>query len=774
MSYQVLARKWRPRIFREMVGQEHVLQALINALDHNRLHHAYLFTGTRGVGKTTIARILAKCLNCEQGVSSEPCGQCGACNEIAEGRFVDLIEVDAASRTKVEDTRELLDNVQYAPSRGRYKVYLIDEVHMLSNSSFNALLKTLEEPPPHVKFLLATTDPQKLPVTVLSRCLQFNLKNMNPERIVGHLQHVLSQEMVPFDDASLWQLGRAADGSMRDALSLTDQAIAFGSGKIVDAEVRSMLGNLDQSLVMAMVAALAQQDGAELLAVVERMSQQAPDYNAALGELLGLLHRIAIAQALPEAVDNSAGDKDLVLAMAAEIAAEDIQLFYQTALLGRRDLPLSPDPRGGFEMVLLRMLAFKPQGVPKVPQQRLASASNSAPAAPVSASVPPQPPAGQAPAGPEPVPAAAIAAPMAELVENPAPQNLAPQYTESQNTAPEPVAVSQQTAAPVPLVQAAMAQPQASAEPAVNPAPAQPAAPTLTEVTAPLPKAELPAAELADIRGLAQDLGQVAEGLSFDTEIAEPSAPQEPSAIQEPSAPQEPSVIQGHSAPQEPSVIQGHSAPQEPPGLQQPAAENQEPSAIQPPSASQVVSIAEPVESMVRSAVGANSVLSELSAPGAAPQLSRCENTEQVAVVKQAEPQLQAIALSDLSAEQWIPIYRQVKFEGVLQATASNCVLLGHSGTELVLGLDRNQTMLYDDKHQQRIADLLSHYFAQAISVRIELTTPQWETPAAYIARLKQQRLDEAKAAINTDPAIIQLIEEFDARVVADSITPID
>ncbi|HEY3698727.1 MAG TPA: DNA polymerase III subunit gamma/tau, partial [Spongiibacteraceae bacterium] len=249
MSYQVLARKWRPKVFREMVGQEHVLKALINALDHDRLHHAYLFTGTRGVGKTTIARILAKCLNCEAGISSEPCGVCSACNEIAENRFIDLIEVDAASRTKVEDTRELLENVQYAPTRGRFKVYLIDEVHMLSTHSFNALLKTLEEPPPHVKFLLATTDPQKLPATILSRCLQFNLKNMTPERIVQHLTHVLGQEMVGFEEPALWLLGRSADGSMRDALSLTDQAIAFGSGNIVEVDVRAMLGSIDQNAV---------------------------------------------------------------------------------------------------------------------------------------------------------------------------------------------------------------------------------------------------------------------------------------------------------------------------------------------------------------------------------------------------------------------------------------------------------------------------------------------------------------------------------------------
>ena len=274
MSYQVLARKWRPKTFREMVGQEHVLKALINALDHGRLHHAYLFTGTRGVGKTTIARILAKSLNCETGISSEPCGQCSSCQEINEGRFVDLIEVDAASRTKVEDTRELLENVQYAPTRGRYKVYLIDEVHMLSGHSFNALLKTLEEPPEHVKFLLATTDPQKLPITILSRCLQFSLKAMTPERIVGHLKKVLEAEMVEFEESALWQLGRAADGSMRDAMSLTDQAIAFGNGKVLETDVRAMLGSIDREYVFGIVDALAQNNAELLLQRVAEMSEQ--------------------------------------------------------------------------------------------------------------------------------------------------------------------------------------------------------------------------------------------------------------------------------------------------------------------------------------------------------------------------------------------------------------------------------------------------------------------------------------------------------------------
>lgn len=429
MSYQVLARKWRPRVFREMVGQEHVLQALINALDHNRLHHAYLFTGTRGVGKTTIARILAKCLNCETGVSSEPCGQCSSCREIAEGRFVDLIEVDAASRTKVEDTRELLENVQYAPTRGRYKVYLIDEVHMLSNSSFNALLKTLEEPPPHVKFLLATTDPQKLPMTILSRCLQFNLKNMNPERIVQHLKFVLNEELVPFEESALWHLGRAADGSMRDAMSLTDQAIAYGSGKITEAEVSAMLGTIDQTAVYDIVNALASLDGRAVLAAVERMSEQAPDYASALAEMLAVLHRIAIAQALPEAVDNSHGDRERIMQLAQQLPSEDVQLFYQTALLGRRDLPLAPDPRAGFEMVLLRMLAFKPQGVMEVPTQALPQSTT------------PIKPAALAPVAAANVVAANVAAP----VNAPAP---------AANN-PPPVEVT-----PAPVVQAAPAMPE--------------------------------------------------------------------------------------------------------------------------------------------------------------------------------------------------------------------------------------------------------------------------------------------------------------------------
>ncbi len=358
MSYQVLARKYRPRTFDELVGQEHVSRPLVQALDQDRLHHAYLFTGTRGVGKTTIARILSRCLNCESGVSSQPCGECDTCREISEGRFVDLIEVDAASRTKVEDTRELLDNVQYAPTRGRYKVYLIDEVHMLSAYSFNALLKTLEEPPPHVKFLLATTDPQRVPVTILSRCLQFNLKAVSMERIAGHLQALLDREMIPYEEAALRSLARAAQGSLRDALSLTDQAIAFGGERLSSEYVDAMLGSVDRDQVRRLLEALAGGEAGAVLEALDRVSEHSPDEVSLLDALIAGLHQLAVAQALPEREED-----DGVRELAGRLSAESVQLFYDVALRGRRDLTEAPDARAALEMILLRMLLFTPEGV---------------------------------------------------------------------------------------------------------------------------------------------------------------------------------------------------------------------------------------------------------------------------------------------------------------------------------------------------------------------------------------------------------------------------
>jgi len=497
-----------------MVGQTHVLKALINALDNQRLHHAYLFTGTRGVGKTTIARIIAKCVNCETGITSTPCGECSVCREIDEGRFVDLIEIDAASRTKVEDTRELLDNVQYAPSRGRFKVYLIDEVHMLSSHSFNALLKTLEEPPPYVKFILATTDPQKLPATILSRCLQFSLKNMTPERVVEHLSHVLGVENVPFEDDALWLLGRAADGSMRDAMSLTDQAIAFGEGKVLAADVRAMLGTLDHGQVYGVLQALLDGDARALLEAVRHLAEQGPDWNGVLAEMLNVLHRVAIAQALPEAVDNGQGDRDRVLALAQALPAEDVQFYYQMGLIGRRDLPLAPELRGGFEMVLLRMLAFRPAGTSDGPDQPLktvgisqATVDSTQPVA-VSSPVEPQSPS-VVPADPDPNP---VGAGSAREEPTAAPQNdraaPAPPPVGAGSAREETTTVHQATAEPIDLPWNDPVTPVAAPapEPILDVVGEQPA---LTPMPAPTPASAVPDAPEAEATPPADDTDPV-------------------------------------------------------------------------------------------------------------------------------------------------------------------------------------------------------------------------------------------------------------------------
>ncbi|MCW8196647.1 DNA polymerase III subunit gamma/tau [Proteobacteria bacterium 005FR1] len=639
MSYQVLARKWRPRVFREMVGQEHVLKALINALDHNRLHHAYLFTGTRGVGKTTIARILAKCLNCEVGVSSEPCDQCAACCEINEGRFVDLIEVDAASRTKVEDTRELLDNVQYAPTKGRYKVYLIDEVHMLSGHSFNALLKTLEEPPPHVKFLLATTDPQKLPVTILSRCLQFNLKNMSPERIVDHLEHILEREMIPFEASALWQLGRSADGSMRDALSLTDQAIAFGNGKVTEADVASMLGAIDQRQVYDVLQALAASDGPRILQCVDALAEQSPDYGEALASLISILHRIAIAQVLPETIDNTIGDRDEVLQLARQLPAEDVQLFYQTALMGRRDLPLAPEPRGGFEMVLLRMLAFRPQGVAQKPASPLPSGSPAA----------------------------------------------APQSSSS-------------------------AQP-ASAHGRSSGAAPDSSSPQSGEASAPAKKPE--------------------------ASVPPPAKPGGESHARPP----------GQQRTETPS----HQRPDAAPAPRESARPHDE----RVPGATQT-------ETAIRPAAAP----AERTPPPPEPELDPAPKPKTKAV--------QRIALAQLGPSNWNDLVWQLPVGGVIQNTVRNCQLVGMDGNVLQFVLDERNSTLYDESHQQRLADILSDHFGDAVRVMINVGQVSAETPAAASARMQAERQAQALSAIQNDPLVKDLISTFSATLKEDSVTPLD
>ncbi|GAB3100291.1 DNA polymerase III subunit gamma/tau [Aestuariicella hydrocarbonica] len=696
MSYQVLARKWRPRTFRELVGQQHVLQALVNALDHNRLHHAYLFTGTRGVGKTTIARILAKCLNCESGVSSEPCGQCGACCEINEGRFVDLIEVDAASRTKVEDTRELLENVQYAPTRGRYKVYLIDEVHMLSNNSFNALLKTLEEPPPHVKFLLATTDPQKLPVTILSRCLQFHLKNMDPERIVGHLKFVLEQEMVPFEESALWQLGRSADGSMRDAMSLTDQAIAFGGGKVAESEVRAMLGTIDQNLVYRVLEALVSGDGAQVLQAVDELSQHAPDYSAALAELLSALHRVAIAQALPEAVDNSRGDREHILSLAQQLPAEDVQLFYQTALMGRRDLPMSPDPRSGFEMVLLRMMAFRPQGVHSVPTQALPQSQSTPQAAPASTET--------APASGLQSTASPARPPSAPLVDE-APQwgNEEPQRVDIE---PQRADIEPQRADIEPQRMAEQSQPAPAVAPQAMPTPPQ-KADVVTDVVSDGERADVPSAAVQSGTGDSEQRLQPARE-DASLEAIKPISPPDTGA----------------------EVSQDFQS---------------------------------------RSPQGRSLSAEEMASMGLQParQIQAAEKPAASA------PALQKVPLAAASPERWIEIYAGLGVGGVLQSTVSNCLLHHIEGNHWYFVLDHLHSTLYDDGHQARLSELLSQYFGQSVTAVIELGTVTAETPAACAIRIREEQYTYALQALNDDPVVQQLLQQFEGVLDAESVKPV-
>ncbi|KKB04387.1 DNA polymerase III subunit gamma/tau [Pantoea anthophila] len=437
MSYQVLARKWRPQAFADVVGQEHVLTALANGLSLGRIHHAYLFSGTRGVGKTTIARLLAKGLNCETGITATPCGQCDNCREIEQGRFVDLIEIDAASRTKVEDTRDLLDNVQYAPARGRFKVYLIDEVHMLSRHSFNALLKTLEEPPSHVKFLLATTDPQKLPVTILSRCLQFHLKALDVDQIRQQLEHVLKQEQIESEARALQLLARAADGSMRDALSLTDQAIAMGQGAVTSSTVSVMLGTLDDEQPLGLLEALVEGDGQQVMNLLSQAASRGVEWEALLVEMLRLLHQIAMVQLLPASLNDDDESSALRLReLARVVPPADLQLYYQTLLMGRKDLPIAPDRRMGVEMTLLRALAFHPKAAVAEPIARPALTEQMSPVAPAQRSAAGSTSAATAARQPA-TPSPAAATP---------PQTAQPQPQPA--ATPQPVAAQPQMAAP--------------------------------------------------------------------------------------------------------------------------------------------------------------------------------------------------------------------------------------------------------------------------------------------------------------------------------------
>ncbi|WP_106420447.1 DNA polymerase III subunit gamma/tau [Salinicola tamaricis] len=770
MSYQVLARKWRPRTFHELVGQEHVSRALVNALDQGRLHHAYLFTGTRGVGKTTLARILAKCLNCEQGVGSTPCGVCQTCRDIDDGRFVDLIEVDAASRTKVEDTRELLDNVQYAPTQGRFKVYLIDEVHMLSTHSFNALLKTLEEPPPHVKFLLATTDPQKLPVTVLSRCLQFTLKNMPPERVVEHLTRVLEAEQVAFEPPALWLLGKAADGSMRDAMSLTDQAIAFGQGEIRRDDVAAMLGTLDHAHLLALAEALAAVDAERLLAEVAALAEQGPDFAGILDEIAGLMHRLAIAQMVPSALDNGHGDRDQLLAMASRFTAEDVQLYYQIALQGRGDIDSAPDTRTALEMTLLRMLAFRPQGVPTPPQTDLPlrgeqpARASSAPADVPSAAAPSAPTTDSA----GPAQSAASVAP-APHRQTPAPAEPAAEAPPQAAAADAPPwgGESASTAAPQSQTPAA-AEPVAAAPrqaPAAHSAPETPPAAPSGAVT------EMPASSTAEPAAVAPQQAPAADAPPWAVDSAPAAAP---SAVD--SAAPTPAV---DSATPTPGV--DSAAPIQ-------AADGQQ--STSPAAREPEAPVATAVESPAEGAWDADPVFDDVdlaqdqaaaeaayadwqSAPApAAPATQEIDEEPRPVASSAAAPMAPAAAGEHLTHAAWLERFDTLEIGGLTRNLAAHCVVAHDDGQTLALTLDPGQSAILSEMHVERITKALAAQgFARRVTIEVGPLDGRLETARDKRDREARERHAQAVEALRGDPHVQELESRFGARLLEESVT---
>ncbi|MBY5969275.1 DNA polymerase III subunit gamma/tau [Halomonas denitrificans] len=740
MSYQVLARKWRPRTFHELVGQEHVQRALVNALDQGRLHHAYLFTGTRGVGKTTLARILAKCLNCtdkgegDDGVTSTPCGRCDSCQSIDQGRFVDLIEVDAASRTKVEDTRELLDNVQYAPTQGRYKVYLIDEVHMLSTSSFNALLKTLEEPPPHVKFLLATTDPQKLPPTVLSRCLQFTLKHMPPERIVGHLSKVLEAEQVPYEESALWLLGKAAAGSMRDAMSLTDQSIAFGQGEVRHADVAAMLGTLDHRHVLALIEALAEVDAARVLREVASLAEQGPDFGAVLDDLTSVMHRLAIGQMVPSALDNGHGDREALLALAAQFAAEDIQLYYQIGVQGRADMAHAPDARTALEMTLLRMLAFRPQGVPRPAKTPLPMRGEPEQPQPARAEQPPQPEPEQ------------------------------PSSYEEPSAGSAQVAASMDAPPPDPSEPSGPSQPVADHEPAT-------AADSLPPWEGGVPEDPTSGADApAESREPADAPAESREPADAPADSREPAeAPADSVAIAEAL----PQVGMDGEGPHEPQAPMPDASPAAPAASAEALAASQVDAA-----AAEVVatSAGELEQEGVSAAAGrptdSSGPTSEVATEAAS------EATTEATNEATTEVEAEAVTTAPLDGQRlthalWLEHFDDLAISGLTRNLAAHCIVAGDDGERLHLQLDPSQSAMNADVHQNRIRDALEALgYARRLEVDVVELDGRVETPRQMAERLAAERHAQAVEALKRDPHIQQLQQTFGARLVESTVTP--
>ncbi len=728
MSYQVLARKWRPKAFSEVIGQQHVLQALINALNNNRLHHAYLFSGTRGVGKTTLARIFAKSLNCDLGVTSTPCGVCGPCVAIDEGRFVDLLEVDAASRTKVEDTRELLENVQYAPSQGRYKVYLIDEVHMLSNHSFNALLKTLEEPPEHVKFLLATTDPHKLPVTVLSRCLQLNLMNMTPANIVGHLGDILSQEQVTYTPEALWQLARAADGSMRDALSLTDQAIAYTDGALTDNAVNAMLGGLDRGQILSILQCLTDRDATALLAHIDEAARFSPDFHQMLTELMATLHRVAIAQISPAALENNFGDKAEILEIARRNTAEDIQLFYQIGMLARRDLPHAPDARSGFEMALLRMMVFSPEptegSLPPMPGtggDAVSSAADSTTTAPVAPSV-----------------VASAVVPEPAVVQTQAPQAV----IETPVAAEIPVIAASPVIAESPIV-------------ADTPVAAETSVVAETPVVADTPLvAETPvvadAAQVADTPPMAET-SVVVQDSAIGNDQQPPMA-----AAPEMTPPWDVGADTLVRSQQTPDPIASGQDVE----LSDPTTDNND---------TAFLNLFESMDSVAADEALATEVAVDVEAVEAA--VAVAEAVDDTAVMDTAVVET-PVTMMSLTEADWAQQFWTIGLDGMTESIFGNACWQSYESGNLNLLVDQDYEALFSDSHREKLLAKLQSIDAQLKRVGVLFGTPEKETPFMLRARVREEQRTEAVSLLQADPFVRQLESTFGARLDESSVKP--
>ncbi|MGB5856725.1 MAG: DNA polymerase III subunit gamma/tau [Oceanisphaera sp.] len=799
MNYQVLARKWRPQRFADVVGQQHVLTALINALSQGRLHHAYLFSGTRGVGKTSIARLLAKALNCDKGITSDPCGECASCQEIEQGRFVDLLEIDAASRTKVEDTRELLDNVQYQPARGRFKVYLIDEVHMLSRHSFNALLKTLEEPPPHVKFLLATTDPQKLPITILSRCLQFHLKSLEPEQIDTQLQHILQQEHLPFEAQATAALARAADGSLRDGLSLTDQALAFGNGEVKLALVESMLGNLNRNQLLALIEAILAGDGESLLARVAELASMGPDYDQVHKELIGFWHQLALAQVVAASPQQPyAGELNR---LAPLVSSEQIQVFYQICLQGRKDLPFAPDGRSALEMTLLRTLAFRPEApVASAAAPRIATPAITPPAVTASeiareaahpVKKPEPPPVNEASlaADPDEQMAATLEQEQNEIlaqagqlghIAQPQPQPQPQPEPEPENFDSSDViqptlapAVDARPIAPAPLPVAAPAvdDPAAadvtrirrllqtrnrlrSQEPDKNTASSQPVAKPRTKPVAPAPQHHEPEAKTEPVQAAAS------------TEFRQQTDPQRRAVPERP--PEKPSVTSGTDELPPLDAYADASWDNDeddlPPWQTDGAPNRSAPSAppFQPPVEVTHSAVKPPLSQPVQPRRAAAPTMSAPVAPMAGAQHSSTD----------PEP-LKAASLLSQATDHWARLMAELPLGGLLRQLAMHSSLEVKSELQWQLWLQPEHKHLLNEKSRHDLELVLQHHQAQPVSVQVNIGQQAGQqTPFEIEQDLFQAAIAQAKDEIERDDAVQFLISRFAAVLEYDSIEP--